>query len=420
MNKVSAILSTFTLAALIVVSVLAWKLQAGIEQLDARIDRQTLVLDDELGRQSSIKLIPRLDADLRSIEGEVLTAIGSKFDQAAVKRLDERMTALLDRLPPWARDEFQPRLMPRRWDINSMWLIVDLPPDEEDRLANHISMLEAQIASMPKGASDALLKNLEAQKAEEEKKQAKAELDFALRQADTAIQEGRGLDAALDLVSSYDDQAAKSRATRLQQLLQGQAIAKAVDNLEVELQRALALNGSSDRALRTSVAERISQAAMDLRWQAISVGLANPELAGRLEKLRTSAAAAIGDTSQGVPTAIAETRQQYQVWALGELKKIRNYEDIKNQQLAKVQSTFDRNNPLSVAYVKAQKDASATLRDEMIKFMAPIDQGLLDVAVSQWLQTIYMDRLNALAKDDQARAVEGFAKTIKKSLGGVP
>jgi hypothetical protein len=150
---------------------------------------------------------------------------------------------------------------------------------------------------------------------------------------------------------------------------------------------------------------RASQTAIELRLQLISASVNDMQLINRLQRLQdtarelelneVTAERRLADQSE------ATKRKRYQEWALGQIKKVRSLEDLKNAGLA-------------------APDARLQLRLEMTKYLAPIDEGLLDVAVGQWFRKVYSNRFEELAEDGKPKLVASFASTPKMTLEALP
>jgi NurA-like 5'-3' nuclease len=153
---------------------------------------------------------------------------------------------------------------------------------------------------------------------------------------------------------------------------------------------------------------------MDLRLRAKSANLADAALNARLDELEKTVAADIVDANKKLLARDAEKSMRYQVWALNQIKQVRTYSAIKEFEIKKIASAVDRNNPMSAAITQAKKTAGETLRKEMIERLAPIDQRVLDEAVSQWFRKVYQQRFADLDETEQLAVVTGFATTVKK------
>lgn len=76
----------------------------------------------------------------------------------------------------------------------------------------------------------------------------------------------------------------------------------------------------------------------------------------------------------------------------------------------------ERNNPLSEANKKAKETSQDELLSEMVEYLSPINQNILDNAVSQWYQIIFQKRFSELDEGHQLKLVESFAIANKKGL----
>ncbi len=413
MNKVSAILSVLMLVTLSVVTAHFWRLGADVDALATQVEQQTMLLDRALGKELSIKLPPSVDSEIKYIEAQLQTESTWPKAAADIQKLNDRLRGALDRLPPWAQDELLPRVLPRRWEITSLWQLANPPVDDLDGLTNYISTLDDQISSKPAASSEVIAQNLVKARQSAEMKLAQAELDFAHQQAQLAIDKGENLETALSLVINREDEKAKELTVQLKQMIEARAIQKAIPELQGELDRAAALVQSNDLKLRATYLDRISQAVIELRMRAQSANLSDTKIEG-LADLDKSLSAKIADSNKQLQLLDSQKLRNYQVWALSEIQRVQSYEIIEKGELDKIHGIMD-NLPMSGAKSNARRTAHVKLRQQMIDHMAYIDQSLLDLAVSQWFQMVYQDRLGELEdKEDKLAVVREFANAVKK------
>ncbi len=199
--------------------------------------------------------------------------------------------------------------------------------------------------------------------------------------------------------------------TQLNQILLSRTINDAIDSLRAELRSHKTL---ADAALRAYAVARTNQATMDLRLRAKSANLADAALNAKLDELEKTVAADVVEANKKLLARDAERSMRYQVGDLNQIKQVRTYSAIKEVEVKKIASAVDRNNPMSAAIMQAKKTAGETLRKEMIERLAPIDQRVLDEAVSQWFRKVYQQRFTDLDEAEQLAVVTGFATTVKK------
>jgi hypothetical protein len=89
---------------------------------------------------------------------------------------------------------------------------------------------------------------------------------------------------------------------------------------------------------------------------------------------------------------------------------------VVKDETAKIAGRVDRANPLSEERAEASQRASATIRDELIDHMGPINQGVLDEAVNQLFRKVYQSRFDKLSKVDQFEVIKGFAVAEKRGV----
>jgi hypothetical protein len=411
MNKLTICISALTLVILLMISARFWDVSGELQTVSMRIDQQTMLFNRALGKELLVQLPPDVEGVIKEAEDQLRTESKWPTTAATVQQLSERFAGKLDKLPPWAQEELLPRLLPRRWEINALWILANAPPKDLDGLSSYVRTVETHVSSKPAGSSDELAKRLAARRQDAEKSLTAAERAVAIEAANRAIKERKNLETAFRLVAAYEDEEAKKLVTQLNQILQSRTIIDAIDGLRAELKSYETL---TDAALRAYAVARANQATMDFRLRAKSANPADAALNARLDELERTVAADIVDANKKLQARDAEKSMRYQVWALNQIKQVRTYGAIKEVEIQKIASAVDRNNPMSAASTQAKKTAGETLRKEMIERLAPIDQRVLDEAVSQWFRKVYQQRLTDLDETEQLAVVTGFATTAKK------
>lgn len=382
-----------------------------LKAVGAKVEQQTLLFNRALGKELLVQLPPDVEGTIKEVEDQLRTESKWPTTAAAVQQLNERLAGTLDKLPPWAQEELLPRLLPRRWEINALWILANAPPKDLDELSSYVRTVEAHVSSKPAGSSDEISKRLAARKQDAERNLAAAERAVAIEAAKRAIKERNNLETALRLVAPYEDEEAKKLVTELNQILLSRTIIDAIDGLGAELKSYESL---TDTALRAYALARANQATMDLRLRAKSAYPADAELNAKLDKLEKTIAADIVDANKKLLARDAEKSMRYQVWALNQIKQVRTLSAIMDAETKKIPSVIDRENPMSAANKQAKKSARETLRKEMIEHLAPIDHRALDEAVSQWFRKVYQQRFTELDETEQLAVITGFATTVKK------
>lgn len=384
-----------------------------LKAVGAKVEQQTALFNRALGKELLVQVPPDVEDAIKDIEDQLQTESRWPTTEATVQQLNERLAGTLETLPPWAQEELLPRLLPRRWEINALWLLAnDLPKDVDD-LSSYVQTVEAHVSSKPTGSAQVLADKLTARQDAAEKSLKKAERSAAIEVAKSAIKEGKDFEKALALVAAHeDDSVAKDLATQLNRILLSRAITDAMSGVRTEIKIHESL---TDPALRAHAASRTQQTIMDLRLRAKSANLIDATLENELNELDKGLAADFAAANKGLQAIDAAKSMRYQVWALDQIKKVRTWGAIEAIEINKIPGDFERRNLMSEARSNATKAARKVLRNELITYMAPIDQRALDEAVSQWFRKVYQERLNALDDDAERLAVvTGFATTVKK------
>lgn len=411
MNKLTTSVPVLTLVAVVAVSAYLWTVSGELKALGTKVEQQTMLINRALGKELLVQVPPDVEGAIKEVEEQLREQSRWPTTGAAVQQLNDRLANSLNSLPPWAQEELLPRLLPRRWEINALWILTNDPPKDLDGLTNYVRTAEAQVSSKPAGSSDEITRRLVARRQDAEKTLTAAERSAAIEAASRAIKDSKDLDAAYRLVAAYDDDEAKKLAVQLNQVLLSRTIREAIEGLQAQVKSHEAL---SDATLRAFAIARAHQAAMDLRLRARSSSLTDAALEAKLDELEQTIAADLADANKTLQARDAEKSRRYQVWALEQIRQVRTYKAIEAIEIAKIPNTLDRMNPASSSHKQARKTAMETLRKEMIERLAPIDQRMLDEAVSQWFRKVYQQRFVALDEEEQLAVVTGFATTVKK------
>lgn len=235
-----------------------------------------------------------------------------------------------------------------------------------------------------------------------------------------AIEGKENVEAAARLLGAYEDKEAKELSAKLGNIILVRSVSNDLDSAEKELGK---YEASQDAAFKEYAIGRTYQTIMDFRLRMVASGLTDlefPKKLGALEKRITNKMEAISKERQARDSKkLADYQTAYQKWALQQIKSVRSYDTLKKIELGKV-ITIHRHNPTTNAYKNAEQTAANTARYELIEYMSPINQGLLDEAVALWFRKVYQLRFELLDEGRQFEVMTGFAIATKKGLGQVP
>lgn len=385
---------------------------ARVDQLSAGVEQQTVLFHRALGRELLVQLPPSIASEIGDIEQALADASRRPSTASAINQLSARLNEAMDRLPPWGQEEVLPRVLPRRWEINALWLIANEPPDEVDGILKFVKTADSHISGRPPGSSEEIAQKLIESNESAKVRLAKVERAEAIATANRALKSRKDMATALRLLETYEDEDAKKLADQLNKGVLIASFNEAIDEVQAELKSYEKLQDAGQREYAVA---RANQGVMDLRLRTLAADISDADLNERLNGLEKKIADANSAVRKALQARDAERLTRYQVWTLSQIKQVRTLKEIEALEMERISNRLDRNNPLSDASKRARKAAMATLRNEMVERLAPIDQRWLDVAVSGWFQKVYQKRLDELSEEEQIKVVEGFANATKKS-----
>ncbi len=385
----------------------------GLNSVDAKIEQQSMLINRALGKVIPLVLPPAVQAQIAEIEAQLSDESKWPRDAQGVQKLNEKLAALVNALPPWAQEELLPRILPRRWEIDALWVLTNMPDNTEATLLSHAKALESLLDQKPLNVSDSLAQKLTARQTHIEILIAQAEKASALSRAKAALSGDGDAEAALRQLTAYEDENTKALAVQLRERI----VKKEFSNEIVALRKQLDGYTVIDNAtLKEYAYSRAYQTTLDLRLRMTALHPIDAALSKELSAVENTITSRIAEISKAKQQREANIIKQYQLWALGEIKKVRSYDAISKYKMSKIPSTVDRNNPFSSPRKAVDKDTSAIIRDDLIKFMSRINQGFLDEAVNQLFRKVYQTRFDKLNENDQLLVVQGFAVANKYPL----
>ncbi len=332
----------------------------------------------------------------------------------SIEKLQGKLKDALNSLSPAEQELALPRLVPRRWEIQALWLLAkeNQPPNAEinatKALADEIDLLNA---SAPSESSEELRKLLKNREQELRDQVAKLERSFAGEQALAALNaKGIGeLDIAIRQITAFDDDEARKLGYQL-------GLRRDLDSALTDLEQ---LEKLSDPALKEYGLAKLNQSVMDLR---LRVALNTPKL-GSTEKMNERLSSLEKSIADGYERIVKIRRAEatkrtrdYQTWALAQIKAVLTYDTLKQSEVAKIPSTIDKHNPMSHAHQDAVDRAMSELDRLMISRMAPINQAVLDEAVATWYRKVFQDRFDSLNEAHKLSVVTAFAAANKRPI----
>jgi len=409
--------STLTALTLVLVAAMAYRifgLENNVRALSKQLDQQTMLISRALGKVMPLVLPEDVEKKVSAIE-EILSNEASwpkGLDNALA--LSERLASVVNKMPPWAQEELLPRLVPRRWDIETLLLLSQTSSSDSTLLYSYLKAIEVQLSRKPDFASVDLEKQLSDKKRDTETALAKAERLAAINSAKRALESHQGAEAALKEISIYEDPEAVSQVKQLMIAIKGEQLNSDTLMLQGEIE---AYEKISDVELKELVYVRARNAASELRLRSSITPASDPQAVKRLDEVEKRLSEGHKKLVDTRLAREAERVRQYQVWALNEIKKVRAFKSLSDQELQKVTGTIDRLNPLSAPHKAAIFQAQTQLKGDLIRYMAPINQSMLDEAVGTWFRKKFERAFNEMGDEQiQADLVLAFATADRQPI----
>lgn len=331
-----------------------------------------------------------------------------------IEKLQEKLKSAVNALSPRDQELLLPRLVPRRWEIQALWLLAkeNDPADSDIKgakgLADEVDLLNT---AAPLESSDDLRQQLKKKEQELRAKVAVGERSLAVEQARAALN-GKGgdeVDGALRQINGFDDEESRRLGYQLGLRRDMDAVLADLDQLEK----------LTDPLLKEYGLAKLNQTVMDLRLRvAMNVPkLGSPDKAA--ERLSTIEKSIANGHEKIVKIRRAEATKRardYQIWALTQIKSVQTFKVLKDVEIAKIGSLIDRNNPMSNAHQSAEERAMTELERLMISRLAPINQGVLDDAVATWYRKVFQERFDSLTDAHKLSVVTAFASAEKRQI----
>ena len=408
LNRISIGIQSATLIAVIALFFQVWPAQVTSHQASAQ--SVALHTDNLAG------LMFPLEVDAVFAEIEATMSDPSKWPTllADIESLQAKLKAALNSLSPRDQEQALPRLIPRRWEIQALWLMSkeNEPSDAEfaalRALADEMDLLQG---SAPSESSAELIQQLKKQEALLREMASKSERKGALELA-TAALTGKGgveLFTAIRRIAAFDDEESKRLGYQL-------GLRSDLDLVMSDLDQWEKL---TDPKLTEFGLTKLLQNVMDLRLR-VAVNL--PKL-GSPEKTTESLISLEKKITDGYEKVVKARRvesikrmREYQTWALNQIREVPTLQSLKDAEIARIPGTLDRNNPLSKARKEAEERAMAEMGRFLIAKMAPIHQGLIDEAVSIWYRKVFQERFEGLNEPHKLRVVIAFSSADKRQI----
>ena len=414
-------MNKFAIAIIVIMSVVLGfmfthllALESEVRLVGDQVVMQTATLNRSLKNIVPLVLPKGIEDEIVKVEDQLKNESKWPKTTQGIQQLNDSLAKVVNKLPPWAQEEMLPRLLPRRWETEALWILASEPSAEADSLSTYVSSIESHLLNKPTDSSDAIEKSLEKKMQITKKEIPKAERSAAIDAAKKAIESKKDFEVAARQLVMYDDEEAKLLLKKLNDISLEKSFAQEIRFVEKDLEKYEKL---SDALLREYAIVRTNQSVMDLRLRMNFSGIKESPLDEKINNLEKKVAKNIKDASGVRQLRDAEKLKQYQVWALNEIKKVRSFKTIEEIEINKIPGMVERNLSSSGARTTANGKARRVLIDELVAHMAPINQAILEPAVSQWFGKVYQKQFSKLSNEtDQLEVVTRFATAIKRAV----
>ena len=414
-------MNKFAIAIIVIMSVVLGfmfthllALESEVRLVGDQVVMQTATLNRSLKNIVPLVLPKGIEDEIVKVEDQLKNESKWPKTTQGIQQLNDSLAKVVNKLPPWAQEEMLPRLLPRRWETEALWILASEPSAEADSLSTYVSSIESHLLNKPTDSSDAIEKSLEKKMQITKKEIPKAERSAAIDAAKKAIESKKDFEVAARQLVMYDDEEAKLLLKKLNDISLEKSFAQEIRFVEKDLEKYEKL---SDALLREYAIVRTNQSVMDLRLRMNFSGIKESPLDEKINNLEKKVAKNIKDASGVRQLRDAEKLKQYQVWALNEIKKVRSFKTIEEIEINKIPGMVERNLSSSGARTTANGKARRVLIDELVAHMAPINQAILEPAVSQWFGKVYQKQFSELSNEtDQLEVVTRFATAIKRAV----
>lgn len=418
MNKFAIAIIAIMLAILGVVLTRVMSLESEVSSLRDQVVLQTGAINKGLKNIVPLVLPKGIEDEIAKIEKQLKNKSEWPKTEKEIQQLNERLVAVVNKLPTWAQEEELPRIVPRRWEIEALWRLASNPSADAESLSTYVSSIEAHLANKPTDSSDELEKMLDQKMQQVKVEIPTAERSAAIKAAQLAIKNEKDCEGAVRQLVVYDGPEVKSLLNTLNDIILKKSFTQEIGLVEKDIEKFEKL---SEPTLREYAIVRTNQAVMDMRLRVTSSGIKDELLDKKINNLDRKVAGYVNDASIARQHRDAEKLKKYQVWALGEIKQVRTLKTIEDIEDSKIPSKLERENPYSNARQRAKEQAWRVLIEELVLHMAPINQALLEPAVFQWFGKIYQKQFSDLDNEiGQLEIVTRFATATKKTLDSIP
>ena len=290
------------------------------------VQQQTSVLSRFIGPYIPIQLPAGLSNELASLEAQVADTNAWPQDSTNADAMLAQLHTLVTKIPPWAEEDYLPRLNAVRWGTSAITLIAKAQTVTDDTLEDFLDDVDTAIQAKPDGASKLVAERLA-------EIQSNPDFNLRVQKLQHDVQVRNLSDDTSKFIASVD--AGLVRATNEPSLTVRQiSFGKLLDSVISQRQNLLE-NTNADASLPASLTD------LATRIEAAIAAENKSEVAEQEKKLR-----------------------DYQRWALSQIQ------------------SFNNDYATAASMIPYKSDTSR-IKNDMIKYLVPISVGFLDPAVSR-------------------------------------
>lgn len=404
-------------------------LQQELTALQTQIAQQSALMNRMFGEIVPIPIPEDVNVYLNQLEIMLNSQTDWPLDQTSTEAAFEELGKALSDIPVWIQEDMLPRIVPLRWSLDAIWYLRAQPEDDDTRI-ELLANLELLQNNRPRGAPQVVSDNINATierltAAIEESDRMTADLIISNAMSDNATAED--MLTALEVLAQQDLEGAADTASMIERNLSKLTFREMLGRISDQLAQ---INDEADDEVKFSAMSQISNAMIDLQISIATASSTSPELASDTEftaltndvtELDSQIKLSFNSMQSAAQTQQAKRLRDYQVWALEKMRNIRPYADVLEEELQKIESAFDRNNPVGEARTTAIRTAQQNHRRSLVDNLSVIDASLLDVAVGDWFRRVYADGFSKLSDPiEQQELISGFANSVKTGIGEIP
>ena len=381
-------------------------------QMMNTVQQNTAVMDRALGKVIPVELPESLTNQLAALEARIADENAWPKDSTNADAMLAELRNLVRQIPPWAEEDYLPRLNALRWAVQSFQGLQANRNAEGNALETAADAYATQLSIQPTGGSTSIAKELTTRQQD-----AIARFDtFRRESAINGAKEQLGLAVMTDGFGAWqhlaewtnDSTVGPNVALELRQQLHARLlddeIAKYSGTTKVELGK---LDTVTNRPLRQAGYLRTLENVTIQRLRLLQEADATPSTVSALTDLSTAIEIRIKDESDKQTHVEAGRESGYQSWALGKIADFRSdFDNAQNQQRPRFGDSI-RGPEIYINY--------GMIRDAIVEHLLQISPGCLDTVVAIIYRQALDDGMNKLDGNLQLVVAKEDATTPKKT-----